>query len=1202
MNGTLYHRGSALSLLSGFLIALTGLPLFADLHLAVTAGPDAARHGETLDVSFTVTNDGPFDRTDVQLVFDYPTGLTTLSDGLFDGACPGIYCEPGEQATFSLDLPAGSGRSFSLPLQVASGTAEGTVIPLDVAVFDDGTEQASAGTVITVEGGRELELALANNRDPVRPGEEMTYTLAYGIRESSGGAAGTLLQFPVPSGTTFVSASGGGMVSANQVQWAPGNLNPGTGGKVTVTLRVNDDTQPGTIVTAVATLLANGSERVAYTAAARVEHTAPLELSVAINPDPARRGETLNLELTIGNTDTFDRTGVTLFFEVPDHLVSIADSLFDGGCPGSYCEAQERAWFSPGTLPAGSGRTWSIPLRVAGTVPDGVVISFEAEVYDVTGARREAGATLRVANSRKLELALTGHHDPVPADGLLNYTLTYGVLSSSTGLPDATLELTLPKQTQFVSADGGGILQGDTVVWSPGPLNPGAHGRWDVVVSVDHDTSPGTILQAFSRFEDGHGHRVDWQDDTHIEDPIPLDLALAADPDPVRLNETIDLELTVTNTGTSDRTGIYLALDYPDHLEDLADSLFAGYCPGSYCEAQEKALFSIGTLPAGTGITYSIPARVTSTEDGTVIDLQAQVYDGTGVRRESATTLRVDHGRELELALGVDRDPVAPGEELVYTLTYGLLANGSGIAGATPSFTLPQGTRLLWAGEGAILNNNTISWPAENFNPGDSGERKVRVLLDPTTGGTVLTAEAHFGSVHTVTCHSVTRIQPLAPLNIGIMAAPDPAIPGETLDVEISVTNSGTFDRTGVYLYLEIPDHLISLGDSLFDGDCPGSYCEAREKAVFNMGTIAAGKGKTVSLPIQVSSQTLDGTVIPLEVEVVDTTGHVEASTTSIVVDAQRTLDLVLEEDRDTVAPGALLNYTLYYGVYNNTSGANDAVLRFTIPPGTVFASSADCVSAWCRTVEWSLCDLPPGGGGKRSLTVEVLPDTVPGTLLVAEAVLIDDSGQRIACQETTRVENGIPLDLRLSVIPGPAQPDDTLDLELTVTNTTSFDRTGVNLALEFPDHLYSLADSSFAGSCPGSYCEAQERAWFAIGTLAAGQTLSYSLSPVVRDTTPLGTTINFDAFLYDGTGYIGSVSGGVLINNGHTSCMPDCSLDTNGDGIYSPADLYAALTFWKNADLPGADQIDLNMDGRVDIRDFIVIVDRFASSCSPSQ
>ena len=54
------------------------------------------------------------------------------------------------------------------------------------------------------------DIALRDSADPVAPGADLTYKLTFGYREEALNLANATLTFPVPAGTSFVSATGGG--------------------------------------------------------------------------------------------------------------------------------------------------------------------------------------------------------------------------------------------------------------------------------------------------------------------------------------------------------------------------------------------------------------------------------------------------------------------------------------------------------------------------------------------------------------------------------------------------------------------------------------------------------------------------------------------------------------------------------------------------------------------------------------------------------------------------------------------------------------------------------------------------------------------------------------------------------------------------------------------------------------------------------
>src|SRR5437867_1469807 len=63
------------------------------------------------------------------------------------------------------------------------------------------------------------------------------------------GATGGVLSDTVPVNTTFVSATGGGTLSAGVVTWSIGTLAAGGSGSVPLTVRVNSPPANGTVIT-----------------------------------------------------------------------------------------------------------------------------------------------------------------------------------------------------------------------------------------------------------------------------------------------------------------------------------------------------------------------------------------------------------------------------------------------------------------------------------------------------------------------------------------------------------------------------------------------------------------------------------------------------------------------------------------------------------------------------------------------------------------------------------------------------------------------------------------------------------------------------------------------------------------------------------------------------------------------------------------
>ena len=100
-----------------------------------------------------------------------------------------------------------------------------------------------------------------------------------------------------------------------------------------------------------------------------------------------------------------------------------------------------------------------------------------------------------------------------------------------------------------------------------------------------------------------------------------------------------------------------------------------------------------------------------------------------------------------------------------------------------------------------------------------------------------------------------------AALELSLSANPSPAEPGETINLSLTVSNTDSFERSGVQIQMEYPLGLNNLREAAISGpgDCintvsSGNLCEATETLVWSLGPIAAGRSRTVDLPPQVAA------------------------------------------------------------------------------------------------------------------------------------------------------------------------------------------------------------------------------------------------------------------------------------------------------------------------------------------------------------
>jgi uncharacterized repeat protein (TIGR01451 family) len=201
----------------------------------------------------------------------------------------------------------------------------------------------------------------------VSSGANLTYTITYG---NTGGAdaSSVVIKDPLPAGTTFVSATGGGTNSAGVVTWNVGTLTAGTTGQ-TVSFTVNVTATSGSVDNTGYTIEATGVAPIPGPPVFTQIGGASANLTISkAAPATVASGANLTYTITYGNTGTADATSVVISDTVPAGTTFV--SATNGGTLGSGVVT-----WTIGTVAAGAtGQTVSFTVNVtasSGTVTNG---------------------------------------------------------------------------------------------------------------------------------------------------------------------------------------------------------------------------------------------------------------------------------------------------------------------------------------------------------------------------------------------------------------------------------------------------------------------------------------------------------------------------------------------------------------------------------------------------------------------------------------------------------------------------------------------------------------------------------------------------------------------------------------------------------------------------------------------------------------
>src|SRR3989442_1494269 len=378
-----------------------------------------------------------------------------------------------------------------MTVRVNSPLANGTVITNGTYSIDSSETAPVAGSAITttVTSAPVLTVSATDAPDPVAAGGTIAYTLAYSNTGNSG-ATGVVLSDTVPVNTTFVSATGGGTLSAGVVHWSIGALAAGGSGSVQLEVRVNSPLANGTVIT-------DGTFNIDSTetspmAGSAITTTVTSALFFLMMRRPPRSTlspcTTLFRSLAYSNTGNSGATGVVLSDTVP------VNTTFVSATGGGTLSAGVVTW-SIGRMGAGGGRSVDLGGRRIITIENRSALTDGAHNIDSTDTAPVTGSgiTTAVTSAPVLAVSATDAADPVAAGGTITYTLAYANTGNS-GATGVVLSDTVPVNTTFVSATGGGALSAGVVTWSIGALAAGGSGSVQLVVRVNSPLANGTII------------------------------------------------------------------------------------------------------------------------------------------------------------------------------------------------------------------------------------------------------------------------------------------------------------------------------------------------------------------------------------------------------------------------------------------------------------------------------------------------------------------------------------------------------------------------------------------------------------------------------------------------------------------------------------------------------------------------------------
>lgn len=1157
------------------LLALMPFSAFG-LDFTMIANPDPVSPNGQVDIQLIVTNDSSSTETNLVVDLGYPTGFNNLLEGAILGplspedSCNSAGALTTCQATETIRWDVGSlatGQSEILRLMPTVSASRTEDISLTAAVSDEFNTLETASETVNIDADPVLSLTVMEDENPVASGDTLTYTLRYG-NLSDANVTSSSLSLSLPSGTTFVSATGNGTMSDNVVSWNLATLAVGAVAQQQVKVTVNDSLNNGVQLPVFASI--TGTHDFETTTRQASSYTAigstPLDIQLQINPVSARPSENVNLEITVTNPTASNITGATVEMVQPIGMSNLIESSIigpftpDTSCNSAgaitTCQPGEPIIWTLGTVPAGQTVIMSLPATAVAASNNGRTIPFAAVLNDDSGFTSIARETLIIDSAPELTLAIEENKFPVTAGDTLTYTIKYGNRSDA-NVTQSNLNFELPAGSEFVSATNSGLHQNGVVSWDLGTLAVNHVAEQQVTVSVGAGLTDGnqlTSAAAIAGISDFNPTERRATSNT-VVDTNPIEIELQVNPASAKAGEEVITQILVSNTSQSVISGASVRMIHPIGLNNISEASVLGpfdtdvSCNSSgaitTCQQTEPLIWQLGNMAPGQTIALSFPGvAIASSSNGRVIPFEAFFFDDAGNTAKSTDTLIIDSDPEVSLSLQADKNPVAASDTTTYRLKYGNLSDGN-VTSSLLNFELPVGASFESTTGNGEFSDGVVSWDLGNFAVGSVDQQEVVVSVSPDlVAGTHLEAEASIEGISDfnpterrattntiVTTESFDLDIQLDKLSVG---------PNSPVQAEFLFSNTSNSPITGASVQFLFPTGLNNVAEGSVTGpfdtatscDSNGAIttCQATEQLNWNLGTVAPGQAVVMRLPVFPTASSGSGRVIPFTATATDDSGALVIAKEVLVVDSAPELSITLEQDKFPVASSELLTYTVSYGNLSNDNVTGSS-LSVDLPENVTFVSASGGGNHSVGKVSWDLGNFVVGSVAQQKIVVSVNPDVPAGTQLPAWAEINGTSNFNATERrsESNTVVGQASLDIEMQIDSVPVRGSEQVGLQMLVTNQSAANVTGATVTLLYPNGLTNVNEGAVTGpldtatSCNSSgaisTCQATEIMNWNLGTLTPGQSsvITFNTEPVNSNIT--GSIIPFIAVLTNDTG-----------------------------------------------------------------------------------
>lgn len=693
-------------------------------------------------------------------------------------------------------------------------------------------------------------------------------------------------------------------------------------------------------------------------------------------------------------------------------------------------------------------------------------------------------------------------------------TMGYEQLSSFLNWPGAIFEVQSVSATYSAPAGAtNNTVYADACGWENDPTDPDylscvgpnhftggkaggtLHTTYVVKVIAAGTTTLGETIYDFSgssfHYNSDYGVGVAAFDVTALDNEADISITKADDVDPVTAGEHLTYTLTASNDGPADVEDVAVTDDIPSGTSFVSASNGGTLSSGT-------VTWDVGTLASGASVNLILVVAVDpgrTADLANVAEIDSSTDDPTPGNNSDTETTEVDTSADVSISKTDSADPVAVGDQLVYTLT---VENDGPSSAQDVEVTdpMPVGVSVdtISTSTGSCVEAaGIVTCDLGALAPGETAT--ITITTTPTVpSGTTLTNTA---SVTSSTSDPTsgndddeedTDVASPADLAITKVDGTDPVTAGEQLTYTITVTNNGPHAAADVVATDDVP-----VGTSFVSAT--GGGTGSGGTVTWNVGNLANGGSTSFDVTVLVDpDRTTDlantasvsgSTADP------DPSNDADLELTAVVAGAD--LSLAKTDGSMTVGVGVSTTYALTLTNDGPSTVPAGVTVTDDAPTGTTISTSDPACSVASNSVTCTTAvALAPGGAVDWDVTVDVPNGYAENTLTNVAAILFSPVNDPDAANDTAEdVDDIVPVaDLSITKTDSvdPVVPGEQLTYTIGVSNAGPADAEDVIVSDALP------AGTTFVSATSGG-TEAGGTVTWNVGTLANGASTSFDVT-----------------------------------------------------------------------------------------------------------